>query len=241
MPRAGSTRGAPASACYDAAVTSRAPTVFTATEYLALERASDRRHEFVDGRILAMAGARPPHNMLTVGIAAALRTTTRRHGCATMSSDQRVHVPATGLYTYPDVVVACGDRRYDGEEPPSLLNPTVLVEVTSDSTEDFDRGQKFLHYQSIRELQDYIIVSHRESRIDHYRRDGDGRWKLTTHLAKAARVRLSGVVATISLADIYDGVDLAEGLAAPPRERAARSKQSAAKQPSAKPRSRRKG
>src|SRR5262245_27819115 len=147
-------------------MTFRAPTVFTAAEYLALEKASDRKHEFVDGAIVAMAGGRPAHNMLAVNVAAGLLRMTRNRGSATMNSHQRVHVPATGLYTYPDVVVACGERRYDDDDPPSLLNPSVLVEVTSYTTEDYDRGKKFLHYQSVAELKDYVIVSHRERRID---------------------------------------------------------------------------
>jgi Uma2 family endonuclease len=91
-------------------VTSRWPNKFTEREYLALERASDTKHELVDGAIVAMAGARPPHNMLTANMTAALVVLARNRRCATMTSDQRVHVPATGLYAYPDVVVACGTR-----------------------------------------------------------------------------------------------------------------------------------
>ena len=121
-------------------------TSFTATDYLAMEGASDRKHEFVHGAIVAMAGARPAHNALASNVSPSLVILTRSRGCLTFHSDQRVHVPATKLYAYPDVTLACGERRYDDADPPSLLNPTLLVEVTSDSTEDFDRGRKFLHY-----------------------------------------------------------------------------------------------
>lgn len=192
-------------------MSSVAPTRFTASEYLALERASDRKHEFVDGAIVAMAGARPPHNILAANVTAALVALTRGQPCVTMTSDQRVHVPTTGLYAHPDVTVACGDRRYDDGDPPSLLNPTVLVEVTSDSSEDFDRGTKFLHYQAIAELCDYVIVSHRERRIDHFRREGGGQWHLTTHTREDARVELSGLGGVIAHADVYAGVELDEG------------------------------
>jgi Uma2 family endonuclease len=198
-------------------MTSRAATLFTAVEYLALEKASDRKHEFVDGAIVAMAGGRPAHNMLAVNMTVGLSTISRRRGCATMNSDQRVHVPATGLYTYPDVIVACGPRRYADDDPPSLLNPTVLVEVTSDTTEDFDRGKKFLHYQSIAELRDYVIISHRERRLDHYRRERDGQWTLATHTSDSARLHLSAIAGRLALRDVYDGVDLTEGLMARPR------------------------
>jgi Uma2 family endonuclease len=196
-------------------MSSVAPTRFTEKEYLALERVSDRKHEFVDGAIVAMAGARPPHNILAANVTAALVTLTRGRGCVTMTSDQRVHVPTTGLYAYPDVTVACGERLYDDGEPPSLLNPAVLVEVTSDSSEDFDRGTKFLHYQTIAELRDYVIVSHRERRIDHFRREGDGQWHLTTHTSDRALVELTALSGAMAHADVYAGVELHEGRTPP--------------------------
>ncbi|MBX3186400.1 MAG: Uma2 family endonuclease [Labilithrix sp.] len=190
---------------------SRAPTVFTEIEYLALEAASDQKHEFVDGAIVAMAGASPAHNALAANVTVALGLLARGKGCVTLTSDQRIHVPATGLYTYADVLVACGERRYKGGAPPSLLNPTVIVEVTSSSTEDYDRGKKFLSYQSIAELCDYVLVSHHERRIDHYRRGDRGEWIVTTHTADDARVSLSGLDGSFAVSEIYDGVDLAEG------------------------------
>src|SRR5438552_4227826 len=94
------------------AMSTRAPTVFTVAEYLALEKVSDRKHEFIDGAIVALAGARPPHNMLAANALVALSALTRGRACAAMTSDQRVHVPATGLYTYADVVIACDERSY---------------------------------------------------------------------------------------------------------------------------------
>ncbi len=192
-------------------MTAASRTSFTETEYLALEKASDRKHEFVDGAIVAMAGARPPHNALASNISAALVALTRGRGCLTLNSDQRIHIPATRLYAYPDVTLACGERRYDDADPPSLLNPTVIVEVTSDSTEDFDRGTKFLRYQSVAELRHYVIVSHRERRIDHFRREGDGQWHLTTHTREDALLALPEHGGAIVLADVYGGVDLEEG------------------------------
>jgi Uma2 family endonuclease len=192
-------------------MSSPAPTLFTEAEYVALESASEQKHEFVDGVIVAMAGARPPHNMICANLAATLVALARGRDCVTMTSDQRVHVPATRLYAYPDVSVTCGDRRYDDQDPPSLLNPTVLVEVTSDSTEDFDRGTKFLHYQSISELREFVIVSHREHRVDHFRREGDGEWHLSTHKADDAQVELKALGGNFAVSDAYAGVDLEEG------------------------------
>jgi Uma2 family endonuclease len=192
-------------------MSSPAPTRFSVDEYLALERASDRKHEFVDGAIVAMAGARPPHNIISANLVAVLTRLASDGPCVTMTSDQRVHIPATRLYAYPDVAVACADRAYDDADPPSLLNPVILVEVTSSSTEDFDRGTKFLHYQSIAELKDYIIVSHREHRIDHFRRLADGQWHLSSHVGDDALVIPSALAGSFAVAEAYRNVDLTEG------------------------------
>lgn len=195
---------------YCPVMSTAAPVRFTEQEYLALDRASERKHEYVDGAIVAMAGARPPHNIITANIVGALTRLCTERTCVTMTSDQRIHVPMTKLYAYPDVTVACGDRQYDDGDPPSLLNPTLLVEVTSDSTEDFDRGTKFLHHQSIATLKEYLIVSHREQRIDHYRRVSDGQWHLSTH-TNDAQVMLAALGGSFGVAEAYRNADLAEG------------------------------
>ena len=192
-------------------MTSSAQRGFTEAEYLALERASDSKHEFTDGTIIGMAGAKPPHNALAVRVGGLLDVLSRGKGCVVLSSDQRVHVPATGLYAYPDVTVACGERVYREGEPPSLLNPTFLVEVTSDSTEDYDRGKKFLHYQAIGSLREYLIVSHRERRIDHFRRLDSGQWLATAAVGDGAVADLPVLAGSIRVSDVYDGIDLEEG------------------------------
>jgi Uma2 family endonuclease len=192
-----------------------APQRFTAAEYLALEAASPTKHEFVNGTISAMAGAQPPHNVLAMNVGAALVALLRAgKDCVVMTSHQRVHVPATGLYTYPDVIVASGQRLYKDDNPPSLLNPTVLVEVTSDTTEDYDRGSKFLHYQSLESLREYVIVSHRERRLDRHRRLDSGEWLATAYTGDDARIELSSLGRAIQLAEVYEKVDFSEGRSA---------------------------
>lgn len=186
-------------------------TGFTEPEYLALEAVGDNKHEFAGGVVTAMAGATPVHNALCVRLSAALLGLSAGRDCVVLSSDQRVHVPATGLYAYPDVSVACGERRYKDDKPPSLLNATVLVEVTSASTEDYDRGKKFLHYQGIESLREYVVVSHREQRIDHHRRLDSGQWLVTAHLADDALIEMSSLGGAIRLRDVYAGLDLTEG------------------------------
>jgi Uma2 family endonuclease len=193
------------------AMTAALPIGCTEAEYLALEAVGDNKHEFANGVVTAMAGAMPVHNALCVRLSAALLALCGGRDCIVLSSDQRVHVPATGLYAYPDVSVACGERRYEDDKPPSLLNPVVLVEVTSDSTEDYDRGKKFLHYQGIESLREYMVVSHREQRIDHHRRLDSGQWLVTAHLKDDSQIEIGGLGGTMRLQDIYGGLNLTEG------------------------------
>ena len=184
---------------------------FTEAEYLALEAAGDTKHEFVNGVIVSMAGARPAHNALAANLTAVVGALLRGSQCIALTSDQRVHVPAPGLYAYPDLTVACGERSYKHDRPPSLLNPTIVFEVTSDSTEDYDRGTKFLHYQGIVSLSEYVLVSHREKRIEHHRRLDTGQWLSTIYSAEGDRIELPALGASFALADVYDRVDLNEG------------------------------
>jgi Uma2 family endonuclease len=192
-------------------MTAALPIGFTEAEYLALEAVGDNKHEFADGVVTAMAGAMPVHNALCVRLSAALLALCGDRDCVVLSSDQRVHVPTTSLYAYPDVSVACGERRYENGKPPSLLNPLVLVEVTSDSTEDYDRGKKFLHYQGIESLREYMVVSHREQRIDHHRRLDSGQWLVTAYLKDDSLIDIAAIGGTIRLQDVYGGLDLTEG------------------------------
>jgi Uma2 family endonuclease len=201
----------PGSVVYNLIVSTPARQLFTEPEYLALERASETKHEFHDGEIVAMAGARPPHNALSANAIVALTALGRPRGCVVFTSDQRVRVPARRFYTYPDVSVAYGERRYAGDDPPSLLNPVLIVEVTSDSTEDSDRSRKFLAYQSIESLREYLVVSHLDRRVDHFQKLDSGQWLLTGYVGEGAEIRIAALEGSIRLAEIYAGVDLAEG------------------------------
>jgi Uma2 family endonuclease len=184
---------------------------FTEAEYLALEAVAETKHEFVNGVIVSMAGAKPMHNALAANLTAVVNGLLRGSACIALTSDQRVHVPATGLYAYPDLTVACGERKYKDDKPPSLLNPTILFEVTSKSTEDYDRGTKFLHYQGIESLREYVVVSHREKRIEHHRRLESGQWLETIYSAEGDKIELPVLAGSFTLGDVYDRVDLSEG------------------------------
>lgn len=180
-------------------------------EYLALERAADRKHELVNGQMLAMAGASPRHNAICANVIAGLRGLLRGGPCRPLTSDQRVHVPATGLFTYPDVTVVCGEARYHAKDRHTLLTPTVLFEVLSPTPsptrEADDRGAKFHHYASIESLREYVLVGSVERRVEHYRRLDPRRWELVTYDTEGALVELPALAIALPFDEVYEGTD----------------------------------
>ncbi|MBI4957348.1 MAG: Uma2 family endonuclease [Myxococcales bacterium] len=151
---------------------------FTFAEYLEQERTSDVKHEFVHGDVVAMAGGTPEHARLAARVGFALLAQLGGRACEVFSSDLRVRVPATGLTTYPDLSVVCGRLETDPEDASTAINPVVLVEVLSDGTEAYDRGEKFAHYRRLASLMEYVLVSQRERRIEVFRRGAGGGWTL---------------------------------------------------------------
>lgn len=152
----------------------------TPEEYLALERSSGQRHEYADGEIFAMAGGTREHNLTTGNIHGELRLALMDRPCEVYTSDMRIKVAADGRYVYPDVAVTCEAPVFEDEVRDTLLNPKVIVEVLSDSTEAYDRGDKFALYQSIPSFQEYVLASQKEARIEHFRRVPDGSWIFRT-------------------------------------------------------------
>lgn len=146
----------------------------SAAEYLAWERQQAEKHEYFDGEIFAMAGGSPRHNALCVRIAGLLDAALAPRGCFALSSDQRVGVQAGRRYVYPDTTVVCGEPVLESNDV--LVNPTVVVEILSSETEQYDRGLKWDAYQRIDTLTDYVLVSQREPRVEHFRRDREGSW-----------------------------------------------------------------
>jgi len=151
-------------------------------DYLALEATSELRLEFVDGTIYAIAGGTPEHARLAVAIASELRTALADQGCAVYGSDLKVRIDATNRTTYADVVVICGPEIVSAIDPNAVTNPSVLVEVLSPSTEAADRGDKWRHYQHLRSLREYILVSQGDPYIEVFRREGE-EWVLRTFRA----------------------------------------------------------
>jgi len=170
-------------------------------EYLAFERSAETKHEFIDGLVVAMAGGTPEHSRLAMNVGVALMTALRGRRCSAFSSDLRVHVPATGRSTYPDVTVVCDERRTAEVDPDAIVNPTVIVEVLSPTTEASDRGEKFSHYRRLESLQEYVLVSQDERRVEVYRREGDI-WALRDYGA-GQEIELASLDAQISVDEIY--------------------------------------
>src|SRR3989442_15220798 len=145
-------------------------------EYLRLERQAAYKSEYVHGQIFAMGGASRKHNLVGGNIFGELRQQLKGRLCEAYMSDMRVKVTATGLYTYPDVVVVCGEPKFEDENVDTLINPTLIAEVLSDSTEAYDRGAKFGHYRKVDSLTEYLLVAQKEPRIEQYVRQAAGPW-----------------------------------------------------------------
>jgi Uma2 family endonuclease len=186
----------------------RAQRLFASEEYLSLERNSSFKSEYLAGKIYAMAGASPEHNIITANVVGEFYSQLKVRPCRTYPSDMRVKVDATGLYTYPDVTVVCGEPQYADEHGDILLNPTVIVEVLSPSTEAYDRGEKFEHYRRIASLTDYVLIAQDRMWAEHYVRQGDSQWLLSEASTLEHSIHLASIGCTLSLVDIYDKVSL---------------------------------
>lgn len=181
-------------------VVSYAP-LFTAKEYLALESVAETKHEFCGGRILSMAGAEPEHNLIAGNVQTELKNALDDRPCWTLGSDQRIRVDAVDEYFYPDTSVTCLEPEFVEPKPRSLVNPQVIVEVLSRTTERYDRGDKWSAYRTIPSLTDYVMVSSWHREIEHYQRAADGSWT-SRAITQAGRCTLSnGVV--LDLARVY--------------------------------------
>lgn len=174
--------------------------VFTIKEYLALEGVAEVKHEYCGGRILAMAGAEPEHNLIAKNVQTELDNALSSRPCWTLGSDQRVLVEAIGEYFYPDLSATCLEPEFVEPSPRSLKNPQIIVEVLSPATERYDRGDKWSAYQQVASLSDYVMISSTRRAVEHYQRTSDGGWNLRTVTAGAVTLT-NGV--TLELDRLY--------------------------------------
>ena len=174
----------------------------TPVEYLALERKATTKSEYLNGHLYAMAGASREHNLVTINISSGLHIQLSEQPCEVYANDMRLKISPTGLYTYPDVAVVCGEPRFEDTDFDTLLNPIVLVEVLSPSTEAYDRGEKFAHYRRLESLQECLLVAQNRVRVEHYLRQGE-QWLLTelSHLDDV--LHLVSINCDLSLREIY--------------------------------------
>jgi Uma2 family endonuclease len=173
-----------------------------AEAYLAMERNAAEKHVLWDGEVYAMAGALPAHNALVANMLGELRALTRRGPCQVFASDLKVYVPRKQGFVYPDATVVCGPLALYGTTQDVITNPTVLVEVLSEGTEAFDRGDKALGYRALPSLRDLLFVSQTARVVEHYARQGDGSWLLREYVG-AAEVSLPTLGGVLSLAEVY--------------------------------------
>lgn len=174
-------------------------------EYLAFERAAEAWHEYVDGDVFEIPSCTWEHSGVSVGILCELRGALLGRGCWVLTCQMRIKVAATGRYVYPDGCVVCGRSELEDEERDTLLNPRVIIEVLSDWSEAYDRGDKFADYQTIPTLREYVLASQKKPQIEVFTRQEDGGWLLRFYGA-GDRVTLASVDCTLEVDRVYQGV-----------------------------------
>jgi Uma2 family endonuclease len=189
--------------------------IYTILEYLALERESEERHEYIDGYIYAMAGESPEHGEICANLSGIIVPQLSGTNCRARIKDTKVRSgprprssrSRRGMFSYPDILVVCGEMRFHDEHGDVLINPTVIIEVLSDSTEKFDRGEKFFRYLTWNPtLTDYLLVSQKEPLIWHHVRQSDGSWLLNFYFGLEQALTIESIGCTLPLAKVYERV-----------------------------------
>lgn len=175
--------------------------------YLAQERAAETKSDYWDGEVYALAGASRAHNLITTNLTISLGNQVKGRPCEVYPGDMRVKAATHAAYTYPDIVVVCGRPMFEDRERDTLLNPTALIEVLSPSTEAYDRGAKFAAYRSLPSLSDYLLVAQDQAMVEHYVRQADDRWLLTSYTGLESVVQIESIGCELRLADVYDKVE----------------------------------
>ncbi|NOT46562.1 MAG: Uma2 family endonuclease [Acidobacteria bacterium] len=182
------------------------PSFVTPQEYLTLEREAEFRHEYLNGEIFEMAGTNRRHNQISINLIRIIATQTFERGCSVYGSDMRIRIPNEN-YTYPDVVAICGDEKFEDASEDNLLNPIVIIEVLSKSTEAYDRGTKFEQYQTIPSFQEYVLVTQEPYRVEHFVRQDVSMWTYFEFRKPDDKVKLDSIGCELCLNDIYYKVE----------------------------------
>ncbi len=184
---------------------------FTIEEYLKLENASDEKHEYYQGEIFDMSGAKQEHNRIMMNLYRELGNMLRGKPCQPNSSEMRVHIPQNTLFTYPDMSIVCGEPEYLNNDEFNLLNPTVIIEVLSPSTRSYDRGDKFQLYRAIPTLKEYILIDPEKICIEAFYINGQGEWALREYANMNDTLSILAVGVTLPLTDIYEDTKISKG------------------------------
>ena len=177
-------------------------------EYLEMENAFLEKHEYYQGEIVAMAGPKMSHNVISGNIFVALSNKLRGKKCKPFNSDQRIHIPINTLFTYPDVSIICGEIIFLNNDEFNVLNPTVIIEVLSKSTKNYDRGEKFKLYRDIPALKEYILVDSESIHIEVFRLNEKNHWKLKEYDNANELLPIKAISENILISDIYEDVKL---------------------------------
>lgn len=183
------------------------PRVYTPEEYLELEAKADYKSEYRDGEIVPMTGGTTNHNELAGTLYAYLLFALKGKGYKVYIGDVRLWIPKYRQYTYPDVMVICGQPVYADDSKTTVMNPSLTIEVLSKSTQNYDQGNKFMYYRSIPEMQEYILLDQKQHHVIQHTKTETGQWLLTEYKGKDATLSLKAVEFELSLADLYEGVD----------------------------------
>lgn len=185
-------------------------TFITPEEYLEIERKAAFKSEYFNGEMFALAGAKVNHILINSNLNRELGNKLKDKPCKVFSNDLRVKISATGLYTYPDLVIACGETKLEDEEMDTLLNPTLIIEILSESTESYDRGKKFEHYRTLESIKEYVLVSQEKPKVEQFLKQPDGKWLYSEVNGLDSIVQFSSILCEINLNEIYHKVEFKE-------------------------------
>jgi len=177
-------------------------------EYLEMENASSEKHEYYQGEIFAISGAKVPHNIIATNLVVALTIKLKGKSCRPFNSDQRIHVEANTLFTYPDISIICGDIITRNNDDYNVLNPTVLIEVLSRSTKNYDGGEKFKLYRNIPTLREYVLVDSESIHIEIFRLNANNHWELEEYNKGSRTILIQAINTPLSIEEIYEGTEL---------------------------------
>ena len=179
-------------------------------KYLEMENSADEKHEYYKGEIFAMSGAKMPHNRITSNLLITLGLKLKGKKCHPFGSDARIHIAANTLFTYPDISIICGEVMTLNNDDYNVLNPTVIIEVLSTSTKNYDRGEKFKLYRDIPTLKEYILVDSKSVHLEVFRLNEKNHWELEEYKTIGENVIIKAIEETIAVSEIYDGVKIDE-------------------------------